>query len=397
MAYLDHAATTPMYPEVAATMAKLLTESGNPSSLHASGRKARRQVEEAREQVAKALGCRPAEVIFTSGGTEADNIALKGIAWDQRDKDPKRTRILISAIEHHAILDPAHWLNDHEGFEVQYIPVTQTGMVTPEALLKTINNDFESVALVSVMLANNEVGTVNDIAELVNVISGKGIRFHTDAVQAPNWLDVNFDELGVCAMSVSGHKVGGPHGVGAVIMSRDCTVTPLIHGGGQERDVRSGTLDVPAIVAFAHALQISSDNRVNQVSRITKLRDDLVDKVKELIPDAIYNGDTTHRLANNAHFTFPGCLGDSLLMLLDAQGVETSVGSACSAGVPQPSHVLLAMGADEDSARCTLRFTLGHNSTNKDVADLLAQLPSAVERAKRAGVPKTFAVTGANQ
>lgn len=395
MAYLDHAATTPMYPEVAATMTKLLTESGNPSSLHASGRKARRQVEEAREQVADVLGCRPAEVIFTSGGTEADNIALKGIAWDQRDKDPKRTRILISAVEHHAILDPAHWLNDHDGFEVQYIPVTSSGIVTSEALLKTINNDFDSVALVSVMLANNEVGTINDIAELVNLTSGKGIRFHTDAVQAPTWLDVNFDQLGVCAMSVSGHKVGGPHGVGAIIMSRDCTVTPLIHGGGQERDVRSGTLDVPAIVAFAQALKISADRREAQVSRIAKLRDDLVDQVLAAVPDAIYNGDVTNRLANNAHFTFPGCLGDSLLMLLDAQGVETSVGSACSAGVPQPSHVLLAMGADEDSARCTLRFTLGHNSTVQDVADLIAELPNAVERAKRAGVPKAFSTTGA--
>lgn len=394
MAYLDHAATTPMYPEVVAQMSKLLADSGNPSSLHASGRRARRLVEEAREVVANVLGCRPAEVVFTSGGTEANNIALKGIAWDQRDKDPKRNRVLISAVEHHAILDPAQWLEMSDNFTIEYIPVTSTGIVTPQALAQTINGDFESVAVVSVMLANNEVGSINDIAALVDVIRGHGIRFHTDAVQAPTWLDVNFSELGTCAMSVSGHKVGGPHGVGAVIMSRDCTVTPLIHGGGQERDVRSGTLDVPAIVAFAKALEISAQHRAEQVARIKKLRDQLVEKVKIAVPDAIYNGDLTNRLANNAHFTFPGCLGDSLLMLLDANGVECSVGSACSAGVPQPSHVLLAMGADEESARCTLRFTLGHNSTEQDVDSLIEHLPSAVDRAKRAGVPKAFATVG---
>ena len=394
MAYLDHAATTPMYPEVAAQMAKLLTDSGNPSSLHASGRRARRLVEEAREQVAVVLGARPAEIVFTSGGTEANNIALKGIAWDQRAKDPKRNRVLISAVEHHAILDPAHWLSDSEGFQVENIPVTNTGVVTPEALSDTINGDFDSVAVVSVMLANNEVGTINDVAALVDVIRGTGIRFHTDAVQAPTWLDINFAELGTCALSVSGHKVGGPHGVGAIVMSRDCTVTPLIHGGGQERDVRSGTLDVPAIVSFASALQISAERRTEQVARITKLRDQLITGVKDLVPDAVLNGDLISRLANNAHFTFPGCLGDSLLMLLDAQGVECSVGSACSAGVPQPSHVLLAMGADEDSARGTLRFTLGHNSTEQDVLDLLRELPTAVERAKRAGIPKSFATVG---
>lgn len=383
-----------MYPEVAAEMAKMLTDSGNPSSLHASGRRARRLVEEAREKVANAVGARPAEVVFTSGGTEANNIALKGIAWDQRDKDPKRNRVIISSVEHHAILDPAHWLGESHGFEVQYVPVTETGRVTPEALLKVIDDDFNSVAVVSIMLANNEVGTINDVCALVDVIRDSGIRFHTDAVQAPIWLDLNFAELGTCALSISGHKVGGPHGVGAVIMSRDCTVTPLIHGGGQERDVRSGTLDVPAIVAFANALEISTERRSETVNRITKLRDELIAQVHAVVPDAVLNGDLEHRLANNAHFTFPGCLGDSLLMLLDAQGVECSVGSACSAGVPQPSHVLLAMGADEDAARGTLRFTLGHNSTAEDVRALINELPSAVDRAKRAGVPKTLATVG---
>ncbi len=394
MVYLDHAATTPMYPEVAAEMVNLLTDAGNPSSLHASGRRARRLVEEAREKVAAALGARPAEIVFTSGGTESNNIALKGIAWDQRSKDPKRNRVIISSIEHHAILDPAHWLGESNNFQIEFIPVTKTGVVTPEALAKVIGSDPQSVAVVSVMLANNEVGTINDIAALVDVIRGTGIRFHTDAVQAPTWVEVNFAELGTCALSVSGHKVGGPHGVGALIMSRDCTVTPLIHGGGQERDVRSGTLDVPAIVAFAKALEISTQNRSTQVSRISNLRNDLIIQVKQVVPDAILNGDPYSRLANNAHFTFPGCLGDSLLMLLDAQGVECSVGSACSAGVPQPSHVLLAMGASEEEARGTLRFTLGHNSTQEDVDALIKELPSAVERAKRAGVPKKLATVG---
>lgn len=394
MAYLDHGATTPMYPEVVAQMSKLLADSGNPSSLHASGRRAKRLVEEAREQVAEVLGARAAEVVFTSGGTESNNIALKGIAWDQRKKNPIRNRVIISAVEHHAVLDPAMWLRESEDFKVAHVPVTKTGEVTVENLRKIIADDFESVAVISVMLANNEVGTVNNVAQLVEGIRGTGIRFHTDAVQAPMWMNVDFAKLGTCALTISGHKVGGPHGVGALIMSRDCSVTPLIHGGGQERDVRSGTLDVPGIVAFASALKISKERLAEQPIRIAKLRDYLISEVNRVVPDAIFNGDLTNRLANNAHFTFPGCLGDSLLMLLDAQGVEVSVGSACSAGVPQPSHVLIAMGATQDDARSTLRFTLGHNSIKDDVDALIHELPIAVERAKRAGIPKSLVRTG---
>ncbi|CAB4337314.1 unannotated protein [freshwater metagenome] len=388
MAYLDHAATTPMLPEAVAAMTELLGKPGNPSSLHASGRKARRLVEESRERVARSLGCSSAEVVFTAGGTEANNIGVKGIAWDQRNRDPRRNRIITSAVEHHAVMDPVRWLGESEGFEVTWVKPDSFGQITPDALRSALGEDPTDVGLVSIILANNEVGTINDIAALTAVTREFGIRFHTDAVQAPAWLEVNFSQLGVCAMSVSGHKVGGPHGIGALVISRDCHVTPLIHGGGQERDVRSGTLDAPAIVGFATALEITSARKVETVARVSALRDDLVRRVREIAPDAIYNGSVTDRLANNAHFVFPGCLGDSLLMLLDAQGVECSVGSACSAGVPQPSHVLLGMGADEDAARSTLRFTLGPDSTQADVDALINALPSAIDRAKRAGVPK---------
>lgn len=388
MAYLDHAATTPMLSQAFEAMSNLLASPGNPSSLHSSGRRARRLVEESREIVARCLGARPAEVVFTSGGTEANNIAIKGIAWNQRDSDPRRTRIIASSVEHHAILDPIDWLVSADGFSVTWISVTPEGEVTADALREAIGDSPDDVALITVMLANNEVGTINNLVELTSIAREHRIRFHTDAVQAPAWLPVNFAELGVCAMSVSGHKVGGPHGVGALIISRDCTVTPLVHGGGQERDVRSGTLDTAGIVGFATALEVATTQQATTVERVATLRDELIRRVQEIAPDAILNGSASHRLANNAHFSFPGCLGDSLLMLLDAAGVECSVGSACNAGVPQPSHVLLAMGADSEIARGTLRFSLGHNSTQQDVSDLIAALPSAIDRAKRAGVPK---------
>lgn len=378
-----------MFPEAVAAMTELLALPGNPSSLHASGRLARRHVEEARETVARVLGARAGEVVFTAGGTEANNIGLKGLAWSERELNSKKRRIVVSAVEHHAILDPAEWLHQSDDFDLTLVGVDSTGRVTPESLRIALGEDPSDVAVVSVMLANNEVGTINDIASLTAVTRDFGIRFHCDAVQAPAWLDVNFNEYGVCAMTVSGHKVGGPHGVGALIISRDCNVTPLVHGGGQERDVRSGTLDAPAIVAFAKALEVVESRRSQEVARVGQLRDQLVTRVQEVAPDAVFNGHLSERLANNAHFTFPGCLGDSLLMLLDAQGVECSVGSACSAGVPQPSHVLLAMGADSNDARSTLRFTLGYSTTQDDVDALIEALPTALERGRRAGMPKS--------
>lgn len=376
-----------MLPEAVAAMSELLGRAGNPSSLHASGRRARRLVEESRERIAAAIGARPAEVIFTSGGTEADNIATKGLAWAQRDADSRRRRIVASAIEHHAILDPIEWLAKADDFDITWVAPNRAGRITPESLQEALGDDPTDVALVSIMWANNEVGTINDIAQLTSVTRGHGIRFHTDAVQAPAWDTVNFADAGVCAMTISGHKVGGPHGVGALLLSRDCPAVPLVHGGGQERSVRSGTLDTPAIVGLAVALETAVARREQNVERVASLRAQLIAGVSALVPDAILNGDPEHHLVNNAHFTFPGALGDSLLMLLDAQGVECSVGSACSAGVPQPSHVLEAMGYDSDLARCTLRFSFGATSTQQDVDDLLQALPSAVERAKRAGVP----------
>ena len=272
MAYLDHAATTPMLPEAVAAMTELLGGHGNPSSLHASGRAARRLVEQSRDTVARVLGAQPIEVVFTAGGTEADNIGLKGIAWSERRKNPAKRRIVVSSVEHHAVLDPAHWLAEQDGFSLTLIASDAVGRITPEALREALGDDPSDVAVVSVMLANNEVGTINDIAELTAVTREHGIRFHSDAVQAPAWLPVSFSTLGTCALSISGHKVGGPHGVGALIIDRNCDVTPLVHGGGQERDVRSGTIDTPAVVALAAALEIVDKIRDEQGARVTARR-----------------------------------------------------------------------------------------------------------------------------
>ncbi|WP_214104629.1 cysteine desulfurase family protein [Acrocarpospora catenulata] len=380
-AYLDHAATTPMLPEAIDAMVAELSRVGNASSLHAAGRRTRRVVEESRETIACALGARPSEVVFTSGGTEADNLAVKGLFWARR-----RPRILISAVEHHAALDPAYWLADNQGAVVEKLPVDAGGRVLPETLRAAIAAGPDDVALVSVMWANNEVGTVQPVAELVAIAHEHGIPFHTDAVQAVAQLPINFADSGVDAMTVSGHKVGGPMGVGALLLARGIDPVPVLHGGGQERDVRSGTLDAPAIAGFATAVQTAVDRRPEHAARLAALRDTLVDRVRQAVPDVILNGDPEDRLPGNAHFSFPGCEGDALLMLLDAKGVECSTGSACSAGVAQPSHVLLAMGQNPVQARGSLRFTLGHTSTEADVDRLTDVIAVVVERARRAGI-----------
>jgi cysteine desulfurase len=389
MAYLDHAATTPMLPEAIAAMTAQLGGVGNPSSLHASGRRARRVVEESRETVAAALGARPSEVVFTSGGTEADNLAVKGLFWARRGADPRRTRVLVSAVEHHAVLDTAEWLGEHEGASVELLPVDALGRVRPDALAAAMSRDPGSVALVSVMWANNEVGTVQPLAELVEIAHAHGVPVHSDAVQAIGTLPVDFAASGLDALSVTGHKIGGPIGVGALLLGRAVTLTPVQHGGGQERDVRSGTLDTPAIAGFAAACAASVASRAQRAEELSRLRELLVQGVVASVPDAVVNGDPQpgpgHRLPGVAHLSFPGCEGDALLMLLDARGVECSTGSACSAGVPQASHVLLAMGLDEATARGSLRFSLGHTSTPADVAALVEAIGPAVERARRAG------------
>ncbi|MFI6943238.1 cysteine desulfurase family protein [Streptomyces sp. NPDC050418] len=386
MAYLDHAATTPMLPEAIEAMTAQLAAVGNASALHAAGRQARRTVEEARETLALALGARPSEVVLTSGGTEADNLAVKGLYWARRDADPARTRVLASPVEHHAVLDAVHWLAEHEGATVEYLPVDAYGRVHPEALREAIARNPDDVALATVMWANNEIGTVMAVRELADAAAEFGIPLHSDAVQAVGQLDVDFAASGLAAMTVSGHKIGGPYGIGALLLGRDQTPVPVLHGGGQERQVRSGTLDVPAAAAFAVAAHTAVEGRARFAEEIGGLRDALVEAVQTAVPDAILGGDPVDRLPANAHFTFPGCEGDSLLLLLDAQGIACSTGSACTAGIAQPSHVLLATGTDPDLARGTLRFSLGHTSTRADVDAVAKAIGPAVERARAAGL-----------
>jgi cysteine desulfurase len=382
--YLDHAATTPILPAAVEAMTAQLAATGNPSSLHASGRHARRIVEESREKIAQALNCRPGEVVFTSGGTESDNLALKGLYWSRRNADERRVRILATAVEHHAVLDPLFWLGEQEGATVELLPVDRTGRVDLDALRASVDRDPESVALISVMWANNEVGTLQPVADVVELAGAHGIPVHTDAVQAVGAAPVDFAASGVDALTLTGHKLGGPYGVGALVVRREVAVTPLVHGGGQERDIRSGTIDTPAIAGFAAAVELAVKSQADHAVRVAELRDDLVRRVQEIVPDAEHNGDVDHKLPGNAHLTFPGCEGDSLLMLLDARGIECSTGSACSAGVPQPSHVLLAMGASDEEARSSLRFSLGHTSTPGDVDALVDAVGPVVERARAA-------------
>ncbi|HEY0641154.1 MAG TPA: cysteine desulfurase family protein [Pseudonocardiaceae bacterium] len=394
MTYLDHAATTPMVAESVAAMSEALTTLGNASSLHSSGRRARRVVEESREAIAAALGARPSEVVFTTGGTESDNLAVKGMYWARRAADPARRRVLASAVEHHAVLDAVQWLAEHEGAEVTWLEVDGFGRVHADTLAAAIAENPDDVALVSVMWANNEVGTVNPVRELAEVAARHGIPLHTDAVQAVGTLPVDFRAAGAAALTLTGHKLGGPYGAGVLLLGRDVPCAPILHGGGQERDVRSGTLDVPAIVGLAAAVTEAVAHAPRRAAELTALRDDLVRRLTAVVPDAVLNGDPGQstvddgpsRLPGNAHFSFPDCEGDSLLMLLDANGIECSTGSACTAGVAQPSHVLLAMGVNQRLARGSLRFSLGHTSTAADVDAVLAAIGPVVARARSAGL-----------
>jgi cysteine desulfurase len=396
--YLDHAATTPMLPEVLAAMTEQLGRVGNASSLHASGRAARRAAEQSRERLAEALGARPSEVLFTSGGTESDNLAVKGLFWARRQADSRRRRIVVSPAEHHAVLDSVEWLAKHDGADVTWLRVESTGRVRPEALAEALG-DGQDVAVASVMWANNEIGTVSDIAALAAVAHAVGVPLHTDAVQAVGQVPVDFAASGVDALTMTGHKLGGPMGAGVLLLRRDAECTPLLHGGGQERDVRSGTLDVAAIVGLQVATTTAVAGREERAARTAALRDRLVAGIVAEVPDAQLNGAPLDdllragdpaagpgRLTGNAHLSFPGAEGDALLMLLDARGVECSTGSACSAGVARPSHVLLAVGADADRARSSLRFTLGHTTTDADVDAVLEVIGPVVERARRAGL-----------
>ena len=389
--YLDHAATTPISASALAALTTELSRSGNPSSLHGSGRRARMVVEESREILAAAAGCHSSEIVFTSGGTEADNLAVKGLYWTRRDADPQRTRILVSGIEHHAVLDTVEWLEKHEGAVPVWIPVDSDGVISLKAVRRELEANADSTALLTAMWANNEVGTVQDIRALTALAHEYGVPVHSDAVQAFGALPVDFRTAGLDTMAISAHKIGGPVGVGALVVGRAVKLTPVLHGGGQERDIRSGTLDAAGIAAFAAAAREAVEHLGDEAERLRTLRDYLITGVERAIPAAVLRGARDddgegRRLPGNAHFTFPGCEGDSLLFLLDLAGVESSTGSACTAGVPRPSHVLLAMGLTETEARGAQRFSLGHTTTAEDVDTLLQVLPEAYERAKKAGM-----------
>jgi cysteine desulfurase len=390
--YLDHAATSPMTPEVLSAYTSALSVVGNPASIHSAGQNAKRMLEEAREQVAASLGADSVEVTFTSGGTEAVNLALKGLFWarnrpgserEQLDhRQLPRPRILSATAEHHAAMDALEWLARAEGAVVEWIPVDSLGRIDLDALAAALGPD---VALVNVLWANNEVGTVQPIAEVVALAAAHGIPVHSDAVSAYGYLPIDFHGSGVAALSVSAHKLGGPVGMGALLIARSATVEPLLHGGNQQR-ARSGTQDAAGAVAFGVAARNAVADLEARSSRLRELRDRLVSGIRSSVPAAILRGDPVDRLPGNAHFTFPGCEGDSLLFLLDVAGFSVSTGSACQAGVPEASHVLLAMGLCHDDARGALRITLGHDTTEAEVDAFVAALPAAVDQARRAGM-----------
>jgi len=377
--YFDHAATTPMVPPAIEAMTRELARVGNASSLHGSGRAARRVVEDSREVIAGCLGARPSEVIFTSGGTEADNLAVKGAFWS----GAKRPGVVTSCVEHSAVLDAVSWLAGG-GADVRLLGVDVTGQIDVGELEEAVS---DTTAVVSIMWGNNEVGTLQPVAEAVEVAAQHGAVTHSDAVQAVGHLAVDFAASGLDLLSLSGHKLGGPYGIGALLARRDVALTPVLHGGGQERDIRSGTLDVAAVAGLAAALEVASERLTLEEPRVRELRTLLIMEVLAAVPDAIVHGPAkaADALPGIVNGSFPGCSADALLLLLDAAGIDCSTGSACSAGVAQPSHVLLAMGSSEAEARSSLRFSLGHTSTAGDIDALAAALPDAVSRARLAG------------
>ncbi|MCR2811663.1 cysteine desulfurase family protein [Microbacterium sp. zg.Y1084] len=383
--YLDHAATTPLRPEAREAWLQATETLGNPSSIHGGGQAARRVLEDARERLAAALNADPIEIVFTSGGTESVNLALKGLWWARTSGVDA---IVLPDGEHHATLDTVGWLHAHEGAPVRSVPLRPDGAIDVVAFAAAL----EDAAVATALVANNEIGTVNDVAALAAATAAAGVPLHLDAVGAFGHLPVDFARwrgdapaaAGLCALSVSAHKLGGPVGVGALVVSRHAAPAALLHGGGQQRGLRSGTQDAAGAAAFAVAAESALAEREAEAARLAALRDRLVAGIRSVVPDAELLGDPQRRLPGNAHMLFPGVAGETLLFLLDQQGIAVSTGSACQAGVPEPSHVVLALGRTEAEARSVLRITLGRTSTAADVGALLAALPEAHARAAAA-------------
>lgn len=372
--YLDNAATTPVNPEVLREMMPYFTEKfGNPSSIHSFGREARQAVDKARERVAKALGAKPEEIYFTGGGSESDNWAIKGVAFANRDRG---NHIITSKIEHHAVLHTCEYL-ESQGFEVTYLDVDEYGMVDVEQLKKEIT---DRTILITIMFANNEIGTIQPVEEIGKIARDKGIYFHTDAVQSVGKIPIDVDRLNIDLLSMSGHKIGGPKGVGVLYARKGVKIHNLIHGGAQERRMRAGTENVPAIVGLGKAVELASENLENNIKRLTALRDKLIEGIMDKIDHVRLNGHPTKRLPNNVNFCFEFIEGESLLLSLDMVGIAASSGSACTSGSLDPSHVLMAIGLPHEIAHGSLRLTLGEINTQEDIDYVLEQLPPIVER-----------------
>lgn len=386
-AYLDNAATTALRPEVLQEYSDYLKLVGNPSAIHSAGQTTRRALEEARESIAKSLNADRNEVIFTSGGTEADNLAIKGIFWQRNQKDRARNIIVSAETEHHAVIDPIEWLAKEQGAEIVWVPVDDRGVLDLAWLEGFIEANHARVAMISLMWVNNEIGVISPVVAITNLAAKHGIPVHSDAVAALGHIDIDFGNSGLAALSISAHKIGGPVGVGALLVSRATTIVSLQHGGGQERGFRSGTMTAAAAKAFARALEISVQEIDSEAQRLVKLRDRTIAGIYRVAPDAVFTRADAPGVPNNVHFTFPGCHGDSLLFLLDQAGVQVSTGSACQAGVSGASHVVLALGRSEADASGPIRISFGPDSTDADVDALLTALPDAYLAAKKAGLP----------
>ena len=386
--YLDHAATSPIRPSVLAHYSKALEQVGNAASVHSFGQSSRQMLEEARELIAASIGCDRNEVIFTSGGTESDNLAVKGLYWSRHGQDRNRTLIVTSSAEHAAVLDAVNWLVTEQGAEAHFVSMNEDGVLDLAELSEVLEKRADQVALVSLMWANNEIGVVHPIQKITELARKFAVPVHSDAIAALGHIPVNFAASGLSAMTVTGHKVGSPVGVGALIVARSEKLTPVFHGGGQERNLRSGTPNAAAASAMALAVKEAVDEQVQLEALHARLSERIVSSVREVAPDVKVSSEHAPRLANNVHFRFPGCLGDSLLFLLDVNGVSVSTGSACAAGVSGPSHVVLSLGANSDEAMGTMRITFGHNSSEADVDGFLEAFPKAYEGAKKAGLTR---------